>query len=78
MRNGKPVFRTREDFTTDQLAARDARAGVGQLADGRIVLVAVDGGQPGYSVGMTTYELAQTMVRLGAVTAAGARLRRRR
>ena len=46
------------------------RAAVGQLADGRIILVAVDGGQPGYSVGMTTYELAQTMARLGARTAA--------
>ena len=50
--------------------ARRAR-GVGQLDDGRLVLVAVDGGRPGYSVGMTTYELAQTMARLGAVNAAG-------
>ena len=50
--------------------ARSARAAsaIGQLADGRIVLVAVDGGQPGYSVGMTNFELAQTLVRLGAVT----------
>ena len=46
------------------------RAAVGQLDDGRVILVAVDGGRPGYSVGMTTYELAQTMARLGAVTAA--------
>ena len=36
-----------------------ARAAVGQLADGRVILVAVDGGRPGYSVGMTNYELAQ-------------------
>ena len=36
-----------------------------------MILVAVDGGRPGYSVGMTTYELAQTMARLGAVNAAG-------
>ena len=35
-----------------------------------MILVAVDGGRPGYSVGMTTYELAQAMVRLGAGTAA--------
>jgi hypothetical protein len=33
--------------------------------------VAVDGGRPGYSVGLTSFELAQVLVRLGAVTAAG-------
>ena len=70
VRNSAPIFRSGEDFTNDQVAARSPRAGVGQLADGRIVLVAVDGDQPGYSVGLTSFELAQTMVRLGAVTAA--------
>ena len=34
------------------------RTAVGQLADGRIVLVAVDGSRPGYSIGMTSFELA--------------------
>ena len=68
VKNGKPVFRSLEDFTNDQISQRDPRAGVGQLADGRIILVAVDGNQPGYSVGLTTFELAQTLVRLGAVT----------
>jgi hypothetical protein len=70
VRNHKAVFKTSENFAAEELASRDARAGVGQLDDGRIILVAVDGGRPGYSVGMTTYELAQTMARLGAVTAA--------
>jgi exopolysaccharide biosynthesis protein len=69
VRNGKPVFRSLEDFTNDQVSQRDPRAGVGQLADGRIILVAVDGRQPGYSVGLTSFELAQTLARLGAVTA---------
>jgi hypothetical protein len=69
VRNGKPVFRSLEDFTNDQISQRDPRAGVGQLADGRVILVAVDGNQPGYSVGLTSFELAQTLVRLGAVTA---------
>ena len=32
------------------------------------MLVAVDGRQPGYSVGLTNFELAQALVRLGAVT----------
>jgi hypothetical protein len=69
VRNRAPVFRSLEDFTNDQIAARSPRAGVGQLADGRIVLVAVDGDQPGYSVGLTSFELAQALARLGAVTA---------
>lgn len=69
VRNGKPVFRSLEAFTNDQVSQRDPRSGVGQLADGRIVLVAVDGRQPGYSVGLTSFELAQTLARLGAVTA---------
>jgi hypothetical protein len=69
VRDAKPVFRSLEDFTNDQVSSRTARAGVGQLADGRIVLVAVDGGSPGYSVGLTSFELAQTLQRLGAVTA---------
>src|SRR5262249_20312823 len=37
--------------------------------DGRIILVAADGGQPGFSIGLSTFELAQAMARLGAVTA---------
>jgi hypothetical protein len=69
VRNGKAVFRSLEAFTNDQVSQRAPRAGVGQLADGRIILVAVDGNQPGYSVGLTSFELAQTLQRLGAVTA---------
>jgi flagellar hook assembly protein FlgD len=68
VRDGKPVFRASEQFTTEQLA-RNPRTGIGQLANGRIVMVVTDGRQRGYSVGMTNFELAQTMVRLGAVTA---------
>ena len=68
VREGKPVFRSFEGFTTDQLAPRHPRTGIGQLADGRIILVAVDGRQPGYSTGLTNFELALTMARLGAVT----------
>ena len=69
VKGGKPVFRSFEDFTSDQVSSRAPRAGVGQLADGRVVLAAVDGGEPGYSAGMTSFELAQTLQRLGAVTA---------
>jgi len=69
VKNGVPVFRALEDFTTYQLSLRHPRTGVGQRANGSLVFVAVDGRQPGYSTGMTNFELAQTMVRLGAVTA---------
>ncbi len=71
LRAGKPVFRANEGFSAGQLAPRDPRTAVGQRADGRIILVAVDGRQPGYSVGMTNFELALTMMRLGCVTASG-------
>jgi hypothetical protein len=70
VQDGKPIFRANELFSTAQLA-RNPRTGVGQLPDGRIVFVVVDGRRPGYSVGMTNFELAQTLVRLGAVAAMG-------
>jgi Phosphodiester glycosidase len=69
VRDGKPVFRAFEGFTSDQLVQRHPRTGVGQLPDGRLVLVAVDGRQPGYSTGLTNFELALTMMRLGCSTA---------
>ncbi|HUQ23908.1 MAG TPA: phosphodiester glycosidase family protein [Gaiellaceae bacterium] len=68
VRNGGPVFRAQEAFTSSQLAPRNPRTGVGQLVDGRVLMVVTDGRRPGYSIGMTNFELAQTMVRLGAVT----------
>jgi phosphodiester glycosidase/flagellar hook capping protein FlgD len=68
VRQGAPVFRAGEAFTTNQLGQRAPRSAVGQTSDGRIVLVAVDGRQPGYSVGLTNFELAQALVRLGAAT----------
>ena len=70
VRDGAPVFRHFEAFSPEQLA-RNPRTAVGQLADGRIILVVADGRRPGYSVGMTNWELAQTLVRLGAVTGSG-------
>ena len=46
--------------------ARNPRTGVGTTPDGRILLVAVDGRQPGYSVGMTLEEFANLFASLGA------------
>lgn len=71
VRDGIAVFRPADAFASATLLARTARSAVGQRGDGSILLVTIDGGRPGYSVGMTSFELAQAMVRLGAVVAVG-------
>ena len=71
VKNGKPIFQTGESFASGQLNGRQARGAIGQLADGRIVLVAVEGTKPSYSIGMSNYELAVELSRLGATTAFG-------
>ena len=68
VKDGAPVYRSLEDFTPSQLRPRHPRTGVGQLADGRILLVAVDG-RSEESQGVNTEELAVEMIRLGAVQA---------
>jgi hypothetical protein len=45
------------------------RTGIGYTATGKILLVTVDGRQPGWSVGMTMTRFAQAMIGLGAVNA---------
>ena len=47
--------------------ARHPRTAVGVRADGRVLLVTVDGRQPERSVGMTIAELADLLIELGAV-----------
>ena len=68
---GKPVFNPHEAFGSGVLTSRNARSAVGQTKDGRILLVTVEGTGPSYSVGMTAYELAVALSRLGAVTGFG-------
>ena len=55
VRAGGAVFSSEEQFNIGQLFPRRSRTAIGQTADGRILLVAVDGGQPGYSAGMTNF-----------------------
>ena len=69
VRNGRPVFRSNESFASGQLFSRTARSAIGQTADGHLLLVTVDAGHRGYSTGMTSFELALAMMRLGAVNA---------
>jgi flagellar hook assembly protein FlgD len=71
VKNGKPIFHANEAFLAGQLSTRQPRGAIGQLADGRIVLVGVEGSKPSYSIGMSSYELAVELSRLGAVTAFG-------
>ena len=71
VRNGKPVFHANEDFDPRPLNSRQPRGAVGQLPDGRVVLVSVEGTNPAYSIGMSSYELAVELSRLGATTAFG-------
>jgi hypothetical protein len=68
VKNGKPIFNAGEALTPVQLRGRDPRTAIGQRADGTIVLVAVDGRRPGWSIGITNWDLAQTLVRYGCVT----------
>jgi hypothetical protein len=46
---------------------RHPRTNVGITADGRVLMVAVDGRQPGYSIGVTLAEAGRLMRSLGAV-----------
>jgi Phosphodiester glycosidase/FlgD Ig-like domain len=68
VKDGVPVLSAGEAFTSYVLDLRHPRTAVGQLADGRIVLVAVDG-RSWFSSGLRMWELAEEMARLGAVTA---------
>jgi hypothetical protein len=54
---------------TGEFFGRHGRTAVGVTADGRLLLVVVDGRQPGYSRGMTLRELAELLQRLGARSA---------
>jgi hypothetical protein len=67
--NGKAVFSNGETFRPGVLQTRSARGAIGQLADGRIVLVTAEAATPVYSVGLSSYDLARELAKLGAVTA---------
>ena len=58
-----------ERFQNDILNSRAPRTALGIRADGSLLLVTVNGRNPGISVGMTLEELAELMIELGAVDA---------
>jgi Phosphodiester glycosidase len=65
---GVPVYQAGEAFYSSQLLPRNPRTAVGQLANGRVVLVAIDG-RVSWSAGVTNSQLAKLMANLGCVTA---------
>lgn len=59
-----------EGFTPETHSnVRHPRSAVGVTADGRVLLVTVDGRQPGWSAGMTLTEVARWLASLGVVDA---------
>lgn len=70
IRDGE-VFLTgeKERFQKDVLVGRAPRTALGITADGKLLLVTVNGRQPNVSVGMSLEELAHLLLELGAVQA---------
>jgi hypothetical protein len=68
VKDGRALFNAGEALTKAQLRGRDPRTAIGQRADGGIVLIAVDGRQPGWSLGISNWDLANTLVTYGCTT----------
>jgi len=68
VKDGRALFNAGEALTKAQLRGRDPRTAIGQRADRGIVLLAVDGRRPGWSVGMSNWDLANTLITYGCVT----------
>jgi phosphodiester glycosidase len=66
---GKPILVTDGQPVTRSSSHRDSRTMIGWNANGDLLLVTVEGKQPGRSVGMDVVEAANLMRALGAVNA---------
>ncbi|MCX8129837.1 MAG: phosphodiester glycosidase family protein [Clostridia bacterium] len=69
VRDGKTVIADRDPWV-GTLTNREPRTAVGIKGDGKVVLVTVDGRQPGHSAGMTGRELGEFLVGYGVRSAA--------
>lgn len=65
----KDGFIVTDNCTGSYFCDRNPRTAIGVDAEGQILLVTVDGRQPGYSVGLKLLPLAKLMQHLGAVSA---------
>jgi hypothetical protein len=68
VRDGQAIANSGESLTNIQLNGREPRTAIGQRADGGIVMVAADGREPGWSIGFTNMDLAQTLISRGCVS----------
>jgi hypothetical protein len=70
IKNGKIEITWQQEKSSKEFAeTRHPRTAVAKLKDGKFLMVAVDGRQAGYSVGMNLNELAEFLLELGAVEA---------
>lgn len=69
VRDGKSVV-AEKDAWVGIMTNRDPRTAVGIRDDGTVLLITVDGRQPGYSAGFTGKELAEYLISCGAKEAA--------
>ncbi|MDP4093806.1 MAG: phosphodiester glycosidase family protein [Bacillota bacterium] len=69
VRDGKSAVPARDDWV-GVMTNYDPRTAIGIKYDGKVVLVTVDGRQPGYSTGFTGKELAQYLIEYGVKDAA--------
>jgi hypothetical protein len=69
VRDGKPAV-PEKDAWIGVLTNRDPRTAIGIREDGAVILLTVDGRQPGYSAGFTGRELAAYLIGLGVKDAA--------
>jgi len=69
VRDGKSVAVDKDEWV-GLLTNRDPRTAIGIKYDGRVLLITVDGRQPGYSLGLSSRELASYLISLGVKDAA--------
>ncbi len=68
---GGDQFLVRGGSATPVVGAVHPRTSVGIRADGRLMMVTVDGRQSGWSTGLTSMDMARLMLNLGAIDAVG-------
>lgn len=69
IKDGIVVVKDKDEWV-GVMTNRDPRTAVGLKQDGTVILITVDGRQPGFSAGLTGKELSEYLLELGVVNAA--------
>ena len=69
VKDGRVVVKDKDEWV-GVMTNRDPRTAVGLKQDGTVILITVDGRQPGFSAGLTGRELAEYLLELGVTNAA--------